>query len=741
VEQRAGQGPELLYGWHVGQFLDVDRAEAQPGGAQPWQQCDEVRPTTDQHGDAAVGVARPRLFDQLHDALRFAVVVAFELWVDLHGGGVARVTHGVGSDVGHGTGVRVVDRGEHAGEGVVEPRDQPGTRPEVGLQAQRFERHAAEHATRGLEEQRHLGLAKAVDRLHRVTDQEQRAAVSRRPSLGEVLEEFALQVGGVLELVDQQVPDAVVERQREVGWVTVGVDQRGDRSLPDLGEVDPPLAGEDQLQVQDSEQQQPGNGTEYGPLRIGVACHGQLARLVQALGEGRVVAQIVAERLDALLGTLATFGLLSGRLAFRREALAHRERPAPFTFLRQQQFGEPLPAWQVGGVGREHVALLEPRGQSTRIVAVLDSRRCGASRERSRLCDGRRIEAFGEALQAHHHLGVHRPFQTASKGLGGVVVVQMTQPLIALSEKFDHQVLEAVEVGVAMGDRAAHGIPVVAPHLEHRQRFTRRLAVERLGLLGQLRWAAEARQQRQLAAEPGAERVDGLDAQTLRAVTQPPPQLGIAGEHRAGQLAGGALVVVRGQSVAGRSGERAQHPLAHLGGRLACEGDGDDLLRGLDPRQQHQHALDQQRGLAGARRRLDDERGVWIERAGALCRVGYTDVSHRPLPPRRRRARAPCTAPRAHSNHTHRRPGRPRRCRRRGRSAAPRPPRPRQRWSPPHPRAFLDRAAAPPRPPFRCSHIPRRGPGRRRARRPGRRPAPRRRAAVAVPAGAPRPSR
>ena len=87
-----------------------------------------------------------------------------------------------------------------------------------------------------------------------------------------------------------------------------------------------------------------------------------------------------------------------------------------------------------------------------------------------------------------------------------------------------------------------------------------------------------------------------------------------------------------------RAGQRLQDASAHFRGRLAREGDGDDLFRVVRRRQQAQEALRQQAGLARAGRRLHDEGALRIERRLPLRVVGgcAPGLSH-PAAPRLRR--------------------------------------------------------------------------------------------------------
>ena len=103
---------------------------------------------------------------------------------------------------------------------------------------------------------------------------------------------------------------------------------------------------------------------------------------------------------------------------------------------------------------------------------------------------------------------------------------------------------------------------------------------------------------------------------------QAPTQARVALQH------GGASCSVRASwSDSGASPSRAARSaartrLAHLGLRPCGERDGNDFFGLGHAREQHQEALDQQTGLAGAGRRLNDERAARIERVGALPGVG-----------------------------------------------------------------------------------------------------------------------
>src|SRR5439155_27145020 len=84
--------------------------------------------------------------------------------------------------------------------GVV-PVDEAGLRSEIRGEREALELHGAEALFPRLEEERDLRLAEAVDRLHRVADEEERAAVAFLPARGEAAQELVLRPGGVLVFI------------------------------------------------------------------------------------------------------------------------------------------------------------------------------------------------------------------------------------------------------------------------------------------------------------------------------------------------------------------------------------------------------------------------------------------------------------------------------------------------------------------------------------------------------------
>ena len=118
----------------------------------------------------------------------------------------------------------------------------------------------------------------------------------------------------------------------------------------------------------------------------------------------------------------------------------------------------------------------------------------------------------------------------------------------------------------------------------------------------------EAACQGHLAGEGDGEAVDGLDFQAAGVVGKLPAAFFVPSPNE------GAFRGIR-------VGQRGQHPQAHFRRRLAGEGNGQNLLGSIGPRQQAHEAADQQRGLAGTGRRLDDAGGFRAQRRGPLIGV------------------------------------------------------------------------------------------------------------------------
>ena len=171
---------------------------------------------------------------------------------------------------------------------------------------------------------------------------------------------------------------------------------------------------------------------------------------------------------------------------------------------------------------------------------------------------------------------------------------------------------------------------------------TRGLAIKRPRIVDQRGRQANAGGQWQSLREPVVEPVDGLHVQARRVTVEVPAARPALRQRGHGQ--GVQFLPVGGRARRDRLAgvcQRAHDAVPHLGGRLARERDGDDLLRAVHGGKQPQVAECQQAGLAGTRGGLDDEGPARVD--GFSPRVGVAIVFslHRPPPPAHRRGNVP----------------------------------------------------------------------------------------------------
>ena len=111
---------------------------------------------------------------------------------------------------------------QDVGKYLVGPIDQGAAGPEVGAKEQGFQGNPARGAGQapgGLREEPRFGLAPAVDGLLGVPHHRQGASCARLPAGHEAAEQVHLVLAGILEFVHQQVLQAPVQAQQEVGGV------------------------------------------------------------------------------------------------------------------------------------------------------------------------------------------------------------------------------------------------------------------------------------------------------------------------------------------------------------------------------------------------------------------------------------------------------------------------------------------------------------------------------------------
>ena len=200
-------------------------------------------------------------------------VVARQHAVQLHRAARLPRARGDTLRIGDAAGARVVHCRKTGGKYRVVPLHDFRRTPEISVQGQRFKLHAADTGGAGAEKHADLGFAKTVDGLHRVADQEQRAAIARLPARGEQREQLGLLQRCVLEFVDQDVADARVQAQRQIGWI-IHAAQRGARRGSDRRIIDASQLSEDHLELGDRQSQQPRERAQHlgligAQLRVG----------------------------------------------------------------------------------------------------------------------------------------------------------------------------------------------------------------------------------------------------------------------------------------------------------------------------------------------------------------------------------------------------------------------------------------------------------------------------------------
>ncbi len=116
-----------------------------------------------------------------------------------------------------------------------------------------------------------VGVAEKVDGLHGVADHKAGAARALGPGGDEAGEQLVLAAAGVLELIDQQMADAVGDGQRGVGGQAVVALEHVLGDLRDLDEVHGSGLGKDDLQLGCGLAQQREAGLHDLPVLFGVA--------------------------------------------------------------------------------------------------------------------------------------------------------------------------------------------------------------------------------------------------------------------------------------------------------------------------------------------------------------------------------------------------------------------------------------------------------------------------------------
>ena len=192
--------------------------------------------------------------------------------------------------------------------------------------------------------QTHFSFTKTVNRLHRVAHHEQGAAIIRLPARRKPRQQLVLRQRGILKLIHQQMTNAIVERQRQIGR-RIGFAQRAQGSLRHRREIRLPPFAENQFQIRRSQRQQRRQCFHHTPLCFGVRDRRQRTREMQCFDEGAVWRQRGHQSGVALLG-----GRRSSFFGFartRRKAGIFVDLLTQRSFLGQRQFGSAAPCREV----------------------------------------------------------------------------------------------------------------------------------------------------------------------------------------------------------------------------------------------------------------------------------------------------------------------------------------------------------------------------------------------------------
>ena len=89
----------------------------------------------------------------------------------------------------------------------------------------------------GTQEEADFSFSETIDGLHGITDQKQRPAVFGLPLFGQSSDQLVLGLRRVLEFVYQQMLDAAIDGERQIGGA-FGRAQSGSRTMGNLRKVD-----------------------------------------------------------------------------------------------------------------------------------------------------------------------------------------------------------------------------------------------------------------------------------------------------------------------------------------------------------------------------------------------------------------------------------------------------------------------------------------------------------------------
>ena len=231
----------------LAQWLEPHTAHGDARRLQRQRDRHRVMPRADQHRNRRARLARPALAHQRADLRRLAVSRLAGYRMHMHAAVQSDACRERGQ-IADRRQARIVRGRKYLRAEAIHPVDERRRGAEVAAQLERRETQRADALVARAQEQADLGLAELVDRLHRITDRKQRAAIARLPARGERAQQFKLVEGGILKFIDQHVADRVATAQRQVGRLPL-LGQAGARRAGDCREIHAPLRRELELQL------------------------------------------------------------------------------------------------------------------------------------------------------------------------------------------------------------------------------------------------------------------------------------------------------------------------------------------------------------------------------------------------------------------------------------------------------------------------------------------------------------
>ena len=133
--------------------------------------------------------------------------------------------------------------GEDLGEDVIQALNERRSCAKVGFEMQGIKAQSTfigniKTDTLNARKKFDVGITKEVNGLHRIANHEAGAAFGLRPRGDEATEQIVLAAAGVLKFVNEQVVDAVSNRESGVRWLAVFILEHAESNLCDFNKVD-----------------------------------------------------------------------------------------------------------------------------------------------------------------------------------------------------------------------------------------------------------------------------------------------------------------------------------------------------------------------------------------------------------------------------------------------------------------------------------------------------------------------